>query len=355
LVYTHNTSTKTPAATIADYAPLGSQLFQLHLTAELLQAEMGEGRVLFLLDGLDEIIDTTWRRKVGEHIEAFASSCQACRVVVTWRIVGYREARLGASFTEFSINPFGEPEILQFAESWYQALGDPGRAAALADAILPSDSIRRLASNPLLLTVIALIHFRRTKLPHQRVKLYQLAAETLVDQWMSERRVIPEEWNVQETLDVLPPAIAWHLHETTSSGLIDDRDLHELLVETIRQHAPRLSERTAYRRAAQFRRNVAEFSGIFPERGLDQDGRGIYGFLHLTFEEYFAAARLGELWDREGSRVLKPLLHDPRWLEIILLAAGRFSEFSQYQASRFVRAVVEAGVNTRASCIATCS
>jgi hypothetical protein len=335
-----------PEATIAEYAPLGCQLFQLPLTAELLQAEMEQGRVLFLLDGLDEIIDTTWRREVAQRVETFARSWPHCPVVVTSRIVGYREARLGDPFTQFTISPFAEQEILRFAESWYQALGEPGHAAALVDAILVSDSIRRLASNPLLLIVIALIHLWRTKLPHQRVKLYQLAAETLVDQWMSERRVIPEEWNVPETLDVLLPAIAWHLHRTTSSGLIGEQDLHDLLVNTLRQHEPRLSEQDAHRRAAQFRRNVAEFSGIFLERGLDKDGRGLYGFLHLTFEEYFAAVRLGELWDREGSQVLKPLLHDPRWVEIILLAAGRFGEFSQYQAASCARSLMQ-GASTR--------
>ena len=39
-----------------------------------------------------------------------------------------------------------------------------------------------------------------------------------------------------------------------------------------------MSERDAHTRASQFRRNVSEFSGIFLERGLDHDGRSIYGF-----------------------------------------------------------------------------
>ncbi len=342
-LYAQHLKEKDPDTTLDDYAPLGCHVFQLPLTSELLKAEMERGRVLFLFDGLDEIIDATQRREVAQRIEAFARTCPACPIVVTSRIVGYREAPLSGEFSQFTISPFSEPEIRRFAENWYQALGMPNNAPALADAILGNDSIRRLASNPLLLTVIALIHYRGTKLPHHRVKLYQLAAETLVDQWMSARRVIPEGWNVSETLTLLLPAIAWHLHETTSSGLIGEETLHSLLVKTLRQNQPRLSENEAHTRAAQFRRNVAEFSGIFLERGLDPDGRGIYGFLHLTFEEYFAAVRLGDRWDRGGAQVLKPLLHDPRWTEGILLAAGRFGEFSQYQATCFVRAILEAG------------
>ena len=61
-----------------------------------------------------------------------------------------------------------------------------------------------------------------------------------------------------------------------------------------------------------------------------------------TLKEYFAALRLADIWEREGNSVLKPLLDDPRWTEAILLTAGHFGEFSQYQATRFVRMILEA-------------
>jgi HEAT repeat protein len=331
-----------PDTDIADFAPRGCQMLQIPLSAELLKAEMGRGRVLFLFDGLDEIVDTSERREVAKRVTEFASKFPDCPVIVTSRIVGYHEAQLGPQFTQFTISPFGEDEINRFVENWYRVLGEPHKAEDLIEAIAGNDSVKRLASNPLLLTVIALIH-RRAKLPDERVKLYQLAAETLADQWMTERRVVPEAWDAQETIRDLLPAIAWHMHCTTSSGLIGEQELHKLLVETMRRLQPRLTENEANARASQFRRNVAEFSGIFLERGLDQEGQGLYGFLHLTFEEYFAAVRLCELWERNGNEVLKPLMHDPRWNEIVLLAAGRFGDISQYQATRFVRAILESG------------
>ena len=330
-----------PDADIAEFAPRGCQLLQMPLTDELLKHEMERGRALFLLDGLDEIVDTSQRREVAGRVTRFASEYSDCPVIVTSRIVGYRESRLDSQFKQFTINPFDREEINRFVEGWYCALGEPQRSKDLVEAIASSDSVERLASNPLLLTVIALIHRRQATLPKERVKLYQLAAETLVDQWMRERRVVPEAWDAQETIRDLLPAVAWRMHRTTSSGLIGEQELHELLIETMRQIHPRWTENEARDRAAQFRRNVAEFSGIFLERGLDQEGRGLYGFLHLTFEEYFAAVRLCELWEREGNEVLKPLMHDPRWNEIILLAAGRFSDISQFRATRFVRAILE--------------
>jgi hypothetical protein len=330
-----------PDIEIADFAPLGCQMLQTPLPTELLRAEMKRGRALFLLDGLDEIVDTSQRREVVRRVTEFANKYPDCPVIVTSRIVGYREAQLGSQFTQFTLSPFSQDEINRFVENWSRALGEPHKANDLIQAIDRNDSVKRLASNPLLLTVIALIH-RRARLPEERVKLYQMAAETLADQWMNERRVVPEDWDAQETIRDLLPAIAWQMHRSTSSGLIGEQELQELLVETMRRLHPRWTKSEAHARAAQFRRNVAEFSGIFLERGLDREGRGLYGFLHLTFEEYFAAVRLCELWEREGDQALKPLMRDPRWNEIILLAAGRFSDSSQFQATKFVQAILEA-------------
>ncbi|MGE0822796.1 MAG: HEAT repeat domain-containing protein [Candidatus Binatia bacterium] len=332
-----------PTATIEEYAPHGCQARQLPLSEELLKAALDHNQVVFLLDGLDEVIATDFRREVVEQLTTFARRQPQCRIIVTSRIVGYREAQLGGEFTQFTIRPFADAEIQRFVRSWYAALREPeSNAERLIEAITENTSVRRLASNPLLLTVIALIHWRGTKLPQQRAKLYSQAAETLVDQWMSYRRVNPEGWDAQETLHLLLPAIAWHLHATTSNGLIGEQDLHSLLVATLQKSDCRLSEQDAHTRAAQFRRNVSEFSGIFLERGLDHDGHGLYGFLHLTFEEYFAAVHLAEQWQREGQRVLKPLLHNLRWTEVLLLMVGHLGDFSPYLATQFVKNILKA-------------
>jgi len=326
-----------PEATIVDFAP--QQNYQLPLTAELLRDAVNRGKALFLLDGLDEIVDTAQRREVAQRVEEFARQHDNCPVIVTSRIVGYREAALGSAFTQFTIRPFDDEEIKSFVRQWYKTLDQPERADDLISAIEKNPSVRRLATNPLLLTVAALIHLRNTKLPNRRVELYQRAAETLVDNWMSERRVTPDEWDADEALNDLLPAVAWWLHTEASGGLIGQDDLRQLLVETMRVRNPRLTEAEAHTRASQFRRNVSEFSGIFLERGLDEQGNGLYGFLHLTFEEYFAAIRLKDKWKREGHAALKPLLHHPRWTEVILLCAG---SMDQFDASRLVEAILDA-------------
>ncbi len=326
-----------PETTITAFALTSAQARQLPLSEALLTHELQENRVVFLLDGLDEITAASDRRDMAQRIEEFVRAHPQRRVIITSRLVGYREVPLSQEFAQFTIRPFEPDDIRRFIDQWYAALQEPESAGELCKAIADSPSVRRLAANPLLLTVIALIHRRPAKLPHQRATLYKLAAETLVDQWMTQRRVIPEGWDVQETLQVLLPAVAWHLHATTSSGLIGEHALHDLLVKTLREQDDALREDEAQRRAAQFRRNVSEFSGIFLERGLDQEGRGLYGFLHLTFEEYFAAVQLNDQWDRKGPAAFKPLLHQPRWTEVMLLTAGHLSESGRFRTTEFVK------------------
>ncbi len=63
---------RNPEATPDAFAPLYCQANQLPLSDELLRSAMAQGRTLFLLDGLDEIIETRRRREVVRRIEEFA-------------------------------------------------------------------------------------------------------------------------------------------------------------------------------------------------------------------------------------------------------------------------------------------
>lgn len=358
-----------PDTTIEAFLPMGLQRQHLSLSRELLENALTYGQVLFLLDGMDEIMDTGQRREVAGRIEELAAAHSTCPIVATSRIVGYREAALRSDFAQFTISPLEDADIKQFAHNWYRALAgvdnqDVGsedtsshqiQAEHLIEAIQANASVKRLATNPLLLTVIALIYWRGTRLPQHRVTLYREAAETLVDQWPTyrgwisasrgtaeARRVEPEGWHPREVQQVLLPAIAGEIHHSTSTGLIGEEDLRHLVGLTLRQHHPRMSEDEAQTKATQFLRNVSEFSGIFLERGIDEQDLRIYGFLHPTFEEYFAARRLADELGRRGDAVIKPLLHSARWNEVILLCAGHFGEWDQPQATRFVRAILEA-------------
>jgi len=307
------------------------------LVAQALQA----GQVLLLLDGLDEVGSRADRLAVARQVEAWANSygSRGNRVVVSSRVVGYDEAPLACDFRAFTLSPFGLKEIGRFAHQWcvaYQGWADPDQseemalekghaeAAQLVAEIHADPKVESLASNPLLVTIIALIHYKGTRLPDHRVELYDLCIQTLVETWRearSEAGPVGRPLRVANEIKVLAPFALWLQREAPGPGGAARRAaVRDRLVDLI---------------ARQFRgdREAAETEAdLFLELGqrqtglLVERGEGWFGFFHPTFKEYLAARACvleGQIQGVAGTwEVLRPHLGDALWHEVILLTVG---------------------------------
>lgn len=69
----------------------------------------------------------------------------------------------------------------------HQDLPNLEHAEAEAEALLAeinrNPKVSELATNPLMLVIISLIRYERTRLPEERVQLYDRAVRTLMDTW----------------------------------------------------------------------------------------------------------------------------------------------------------------------------
>ncbi len=317
----------------------------------LFQRALLSGRALVLFDGLDEV--RTNRRALVSCLEAFAREWDAPgnRFVATSRIAGYDDVPLDEGwFRRTTVQPFSNDDIRQFALQWSRAYeqagmpahaGDPDLAEAelqrrasehahlLTATIFANPNVTDLARNPLLLTILALIHNQGTRLPDRRVDLYRLCVEALAETWNRARSLSGREINVylgNDTLDerfvvnLLGPAALW-IHAENPGGLVEQSDLEQHLASTL-VTTDGLPRGKAQRLAADFLDLVRLHTGLLQERGHRR-----YGFLHLTFEEYLAARALLESDTVDDPRAL---LHarcsDPGWREVFRLAAGTASQ-----------------------------
>src|SRR5579863_5983134 len=129
------------------------------------------------------------------------------------------------------------------------------------------------------------------------------------------------------------------MHERSSVGVIREEDLFERIVKQVRQQGT--NEYDARKIARQFLTTVRGKTGILIERGEQR-----YGFLHQTFEEYFAARELvvREELDNAEKRddFVKRNLHHPRWREVILLSLGTIGilEKNRSKATETVQKVI---------------
>ena len=85
---------------------------RIEVPDDFFDAELADGRVLMLLDGMDEVGDFDLRRRLARLVERFASAYSRCRVVVTSRLVGYTgAARLGESFATTTVQDFSLSDV----------------------------------------------------------------------------------------------------------------------------------------------------------------------------------------------------------------------------------------------------
>ena len=136
------------------------------------------------------------RAAVSRLLEECVATYGKNRFVVTSRVRAYTGATiLTGEFTRCDIQPFDAADRAEFVRNWVallfrvppqQALaegtGAKAEFVALTGGIKANNRIRPLAVNPLLLTVIAIVHWNRKRLPEQRVDLYDECIDVLLGQ-----------------------------------------------------------------------------------------------------------------------------------------------------------------------------
>ena len=291
--------------------------------------------LLVLFDGLDEINITNLRHGIVERLHSFIAQYPELRIIVSSRIVGYKETHLNSYFTHFEVDKFSDEQIQAFLINWFSSISsasDNNKQKALDEAnelissIRRNDSVYKLAGNPLLLTIIALIYYQGKKLPEKRASLYDIATSTFLDNWVKLRAIQRNKIIESETLIELLAPISFFIHENYPTGLLPEKELRRLLTDEYKKIYPHLPAKEEKQDINDIISFLREDAGFLFEKGLDENENPLFGFVHLTFQEYFAAIEFKTRWT-EGSinsGNLNEYIFNPNWTEVIKLAACLF-------------------------------
>jgi HEAT repeat protein len=320
----------------------------LNLPVGFFETELERGQGCVCLDGLDELGPAGLRREVAAAVAALVSRYPGNRYLVTSRLVGYNEAPLDQrNFVHHTVLPFSDDDIRRFVEKWYAAREkDPTRVCEqsedLVKRIMAQPPLQSLAANPLMLTIIALMHRIEAELPHERVKLYDKCVTALIETWEQVKQLsqADRERPYYRRLRPLLEQLAFWLHTqpgtTGRTRAIKEGDL-KLQISRFLLDSPKLQldEVETGQEAEAFVALVKSRTGLLVEQG-----DGVYTFAHLTFQEYLAAAHLKrryvhgieQMW-----QVIQSHLHDPHWREVVLLLLGSLNEFDEHPTALVCR------------------
>lgn len=355
------------------FAATGSEL-----TTDALEQMLDAGSGCLLFDGLDEVPTEQGRAVVSRLFEKFVESYPKNRYVITSRVRAYTGGTiLRGGFTRCDIQEFNREERREFLRNWLALLfrvpreevTSPGSESSkafdnLMTAIEQSDGIRRLAVNPLLLTVIAIVHWNRKRLPEQRVEIYDECVDVLLGQRKE------AEWaQISKSVDALDEKKEEEIHDDRNwtrkrfaeialqIALSDNEDItQKRVIEILR---PRFLARGAKDdeqadlQAETFLDRQELRSGLLVSRRSNS-----YRFVHLTFQEYLAAWNLASQEPEAVETIIGPHLREQEWFETLQLLGGEWAKRSDEILDEYIAYLLQnqgTTITQQAPIIALCA
>jgi len=308
-----------------------------------------QGRVLLLLDGMDEVADPSQRDRLLSILRDLVQHCKQTRMVLTSRPIDTRPL-VEMGFSHTGIESFSADQVEGFIDHWVGALynlapgeqPDPeagGYRTRLLAAITERPRLRRLAANPVMLTCLCVVHWNEGGLPDARVRLYRAVLHWL----RTARAALRQALGVGEAFaERAFPTLALAMMETEGGRqtLFDLEEAAEALLPLAERDFPALTKPERLHLLRDWLNFECTGSGIIEELGNRR-----LRYWHLTFQEYLAARALAWLGDGDGAAdwwpQVRPHLDDPQWRETVELLPGcLLDEGGQRRVDRLLERVI---------------
>ncbi len=298
------------------------------------------GRVVLLLDGLDEIVSPKARADICARIEQQLArvSPEHARAVVSSRFAGLKEedgvAFDAERFLHLDVSSLDDAQIASLVNRWFAAAGAllervrnegeevsrfsyqtqaDGLLRALKQPAYANRQLKELVSTPLFLTLLCVVYCQGQRIPEERVAFFDKCLEVLLVPWARhrEQRLLLSK---DEALELLHQ-VAWYLHVNHRRDDLREDELRGQIERPLRQMKRHRERRLNVSTALDWLKQTA---GVVMEYGTSP---AEYGLMHLSMQEYLAARYAGK-HSEEGIAVLAEHFGRSWWREVTLLFVG---------------------------------
>jgi DNA-binding Xre family transcriptional regulator/energy-coupling factor transporter ATP-binding protein EcfA2 len=247
---------------------------------------LNQGKVLILLDGLDEVPGQS-KRDIQDHIYEFSQQYYKNRFILTCRT--QTTEYTVPTFEYVEVADFNPEQVVIFAQNWFATLTETHEQGAeltlqFMAKLSQNKQTAELAVTPILLSLTCWVFNDLKDLPLKRVSLYEQGLNLLLEKWDEKRGVRRELGNeiyrklsVEEKKKLLS-YVAAHKFEQKQYLLFDQGEILEYIAEYL---------------GISTEDGQAVLKAIEAQHGLlIERAKGIYSFSHRTFQEYLTAKHI---------------------------------------------------------------
>jgi predicted NACHT family NTPase len=276
-----------------------------------LEALLRQGKLLVLMDGLEEVPTTGLRRDVQSQLRQIVEDYPNNRLILTSRTQIIESVPIG--FTSVEVADFSPDQVQQFVQNWFQASGQSDAEVSqqwkrFNHAIGQNLALKELTVTPVLLSLMCLVFHDQGEMPSQMTDLYEKGIRLLLEKWNDAKAI--EGWEVGNVTDyqlsveqkeALLIEIAAHKFQNPENCvLFQQNEIAAQIAESL--HLANYKEGVAVLKA------MEAHHGLLIERADE-----IWSFSHLTFQEHFTVKWLTQLPPAQ----LAEKIVNPQWQQVV--------------------------------------
>lgn len=296
----------------------------------VIQALLETGKLVILLDGLDET-GSEHQIALIREIEHLQQAHASAVFVISARPHALSKGM--PSFQKWETISFNYEQRLDFAERWFHCV-DVEKGKRFIAACNRSPALLDLGSNPLLLSIVCALYYNELDIPKEPNELFSRAVEGMLGGWDNFRNISRNSrlsgLSLQKKI-LLASAIAYHMFERNhlvfgpddlaSSGVV------QLLADRFGTTLPDEMDILL---------SLTDEYGLLVERSPR-----VFSFSHLTLHEFLVAKHVVDR--RLEMQLLSAHRSNIAWREVIVLVAKMLPSADEYLRYLFWHTGLSAG------------
>lgn len=259
--------------TLLDHALRRIQALDPKLKQPFTNADLSTGRVVMMIDGLDEVGTDAKSDEVLQLLLDFHAQYTKCQIIVTSRATTYSSSSPHLRrFGRYGVTPFdfaqAEKIIRHLSKQQSLSVTDSG------EILRQLQNIHGIALTPLIVTIFAVSSdINRRDIPPNITELFKKYTELMLGRWDESKRLNQQ---IQAPVkDFVLQQIAFHLHEQRKTS-ISASDFKSAVFDELKSRGLFADERSM------LYEEIVERSGLFR---FDSES---VEFRHHLFQEFFA-------------------------------------------------------------------